>query len=98
MEASEADLRHGGKAISVSTFWPLFEEALIVNQDYGQAKADAVLASGDADLVSFARLFLATPDLPSRFINGHDLNEPDPSTFYVGNEKGYTDYPFASMV
>lgn len=94
MEASASDLRHGGKAIPVSVFRPHFDGTLIVNQDYDRDKAEAVLARGDADLVSFARLFLANPDLPSRFANGAALNTPDPSTFYGGGEQGYTDYPF----
>jgi len=94
MEASESDLRHGGKAIPVSTFRPLFQGTLIVNQDYGRAKAESVLASGDADLVSFARLFLANPDLRARFAGDLTLNTPDPATFYGGDEKGYTDYSF----
>lgn len=94
MEASESDLRHGGKAIPVTTFRPHFEGTLIVNQDYDQAKAESVLARGDADLVSFARLFLANPDLPKRFAREAPLSAVDPATFYGGNEKGYTDYPF----
>jgi N-ethylmaleimide reductase len=36
---------------------------------------------------------LANPDLVARFKNGHSLNAPDPSTFYGGADKGYTDYP-----
>jgi N-ethylmaleimide reductase len=94
MEASASDLRHGGKAIPVSVFRPNFQGTLIVNQDYDQGKAEAVLARGDADLVSFARLFLANPDLPTRFARGAALNAADPATFYGGGEKGYTDYPF----
>jgi N-ethylmaleimide reductase len=94
MEASGSDLRHGGRAIPVSVFRPHFEGTLIVNQDYDQAKAEAVLARGEADLVSFARLFLANPDLPKRFATQTTLNVADPATFYGGNEKGYTDYPF----
>jgi N-ethylmaleimide reductase len=94
MEASAADLRHGGMAIPASIFRPLFKQTLIVNQDYDKSKADSALSRGDADLVSFARLFLANPDLPARFSVGADLNKPDHSTFYVGGEKGYTDYPF----
>lgn len=93
MQASASDLRHGGKAIPVSVFRPHFKSTLIVNQDYDQAKAEAAIAQGDADLVSFARLFLANPDLPMRFASGAPLNEPDPATFYGGGEKGYTDYP-----
>lgn len=94
MEASASDLRHGGKAIPVSVLRPHFKGTLIVNQDYDREKAEAVLARGDADLVSFARLFLANPDLPMRFARGAALNAPDPATFYGGGDKGYTDYPF----
>jgi N-ethylmaleimide reductase len=43
--------------------------------------------------VGFGRLFLANPDLPERFKAGAPLNEPDPATFYGGDERGYTDYP-----
>lgn len=94
MEASASDLRHGGNAIPIAAFRPHFNGTLIVNQDYDRDKAETVLARGDADLVSFARLFLANPDLPARFARGASLNLPDPSTFYGGGEQGYTDYPF----
>jgi N-ethylmaleimide reductase len=93
MEASASDNRHGGRPIPASTFRPLFQGSLIVNQDYDLAKAEAVLERGDADLVSFDRLFLANPDLPRRFERGATLNEPDPATFYGGDSRGYTDYP-----
>jgi N-ethylmaleimide reductase len=38
-------------------------------------------------------LFLANPDLVEHFANDAPLNEPDPSTFYGGDERGYIDYP-----
>jgi len=34
--------------------------------------------------------------LPERFAKNAPLNQPDPNTFYGGDEKGYTDYPFLS--
>lgn len=46
-----------------------------------------------ADAVSVGRLALANPDLVRRWQLGAPLNEPNPETFYVGGEKGYTDYP-----
>ena len=46
-----------------------------------------------ADAVSFARLFIANPDLVSRFALGHRLAASDPSTHYRGGPRGYTDYP-----
>ncbi len=53
-------------------------------------------ASGAADLVSFATLFLANPDLPERFRRGGPFNVPDRKTFYGGAAAGYTDYPALS--
>jgi len=51
------------------------------------------LREGMVDLVSFAALFLANPDLPQRFRRGGPFNPPDRATFYASGEKGYTDYP-----
>jgi len=70
-----------------------FNGAYIANGGYTRERARAALAAGRADLVSFGTLFLANPDLPARFASGATLNTPDPSTFYGGDEKGYTDYP-----
>lgn len=94
VEASQADIRHGGTAIPIATFRPLFHRTLVVNQEYDLAKSEAVLAKGDADVVSFARLFLANPDLPARFARNLPLNPLDPATLYGGDSKGYTDYPY----
>jgi len=55
--------------------------------------AEELLRTGKADLIAFGRKFLANPDLPERFRLGADLNPDDPTTYYGGNEKGYTDYP-----
>ncbi|MGB5754507.1 MAG: alkene reductase, partial [Thermoanaerobaculia bacterium] len=52
-----------------------------------------VIGAGEADLVSFAQLFLANPDLPARLAANGPFNEPDFETFYGGGEKGYSDYP-----
>jgi len=42
--------------------------------------------------VAFGRIFIANPDLPKRIKTNAALNPYDRSTFYGGNEKGYTDY------
>lgn len=70
-----------------------FKGTYIVNGGYDVATASAVLDRGEADLVAFGVLFLANPDLPERFRRNASLNSPDYTTFYVGEEKGYTDYP-----
>ncbi len=71
----------------------LFGGTVITAQGYDYESGNAVLERGDADLVAFGKLFLANPDLPLRFELGAPLNEPDPSTFYGGDARGYTDYP-----
>ncbi|MDT0461189.1 alkene reductase [Streptomyces sp. DSM 41527] len=52
-----------------------------------------LIENGAADLLAFGALFLANPDLPRRLASGGPYNEPDRTTFYGGDERGYTDYP-----
>ena len=83
----------GGVMADSRFFRPLWHQALIVNRGYTRETAMAAVASGAADLVAFAALFLANPDLPERFRRNAPLNPPDRPTFYGGGAKGYTDYP-----
>jgi N-ethylmaleimide reductase len=92
-EAIEADIRHGGTVVPTSHLKERFENTLIVNGGYDKSRGDAVLSTGAADLVAFGTLYIANPDLPERFALNAPLNQPDPTTFYGGGEKGYTDYP-----
>ncbi|HEX8144564.1 MAG TPA: alkene reductase [Pyrinomonadaceae bacterium] len=86
-------LLNGAQVSATRHLRSLFEGTLITAQGYNFETANAVLARGEADLVGFGVLFLANPDLPARFALGAPLNEPDPETFYGGDEHGYTDYP-----
>ncbi|MFJ6785804.1 alkene reductase [Streptomyces yangpuensis] len=56
-------------------------------------RALALVEDGTADLVAFGALFLANPDLPDRLRTEGPYNTPDPSTFFGGDARGYTDYP-----
>ena len=94
VEVNEADLRHGGTEVPTRHLHERFTGTLMVNGGYNSDRANAVLGKKEADLVSFGTLFLANPDLPQRFAFNAPLNPPDPTTFYGGGEKGYTDYPF----
>ena len=98
LEPSESDLRHGGTAIPTKEFRPLYDGNLMVNWDYDQEAGNRAIASGDADLVSYGKLFIANPDLPERFEKNAPLNEPNPETFYGGGTEGYTDYPALAEV
>ncbi|WP_411741289.1 hypothetical protein [Pseudomonas sp. GL-RE-29] len=48
--------------------------------------------------MSFGTAFLANPDLVERFEQGVALNDADPTTFYQGEERGYTDYPTMAQI
>ncbi|XP_038876227.1 12-oxophytodienoate reductase 3-like [Benincasa hispida] len=53
------------------------------------------IENGDADLVSYGRLFIANPDLALRFKLNAPLNKYVRKTFYTQDPVvGYTDYPF----
>lgn len=69
---------------------------VVINGGYDVPRAQAAVASGHADAVSFGRLFISNPDLPARIAAGTALATPDSTTFYGGGERGYTDY--AAMV
>lgn len=92
-EAIEADIRHGATVVPTSHLKERFQGTLIVNGGYDKTRGDTVLSTGAADLVAFGTLYIANPDLPERFALNAPLNQADPTTFYGGGEKGYTDYP-----
>lgn len=70
----------------------------MANLNFDKARANAVIAEGRADLVAFGKLFIANPDLVTRFLLDAPLNKPDSKTFYGGAEQGYTDYPVLDTV
>ena len=74
-----------------------FGGPMIVNGGYTRETGNAAIASGTADLVSFAALVIANPDLPERFRRSAPLNEPDRASFYEGGAKGYVDYPVLAV-
>ena len=70
-----------------------FDGPVIVNESYTLETAEAALAQGDGDAVSFGRLFIANPDLVTRFKSGAELAKIDFKTLYTTGPEGYTDYP-----
>lgn len=71
-----------------------FKGAYIANNSLTRELAIEALVEKRADLVAFGRLFIANPDLVERLRRNAPLNTPDVATFYGGDAKGYTDYPF----
>ncbi len=91
----EGDMTGAPKQVDYRRLRDLFGGAYIANKGYDRASGEAAIASGAADLVAFGVPFLANPDLVQRYREGLALNEADQATFYGGDARGYTDYPFA---
>nr|6S31_A Chain A, NADPH2 dehydrogenase-like protein [Galdieria sulphuraria] len=81
-------------SLNVEFFRPLYKGVLITAGGYQKETGEERLQKQHADLVAYGRWVIANPDLPSRFEQNAPLNPYDRATFYGGNEKGYTDYPF----
>ena len=83
-----------GGPIDADFFRPLFRNPIISAGGFTDGKqAEAVLKTGNADLVAYATLFISNPDLPVRLKQNAPLAQADRATFYGGDAKGYTDYP-----
>jgi N-ethylmaleimide reductase len=70
-----------------------FHGLFILAGGFDRAGAEAALKAGQADLIAFARAFLANPDLVERMHADATLNDINMATFYTPGPTGYTDYP-----
>jgi N-ethylmaleimide reductase len=70
-----------------------FQGLFILAGGFDRANAESALEAGVADLIAFARPFLANPDLVERMQADAALNAADMATFYTPGPTGYTDYP-----
>jgi N-ethylmaleimide reductase len=80
----------------------VFTNTYISSGNYTKlAEIEDALTTGNADLVSMSRPFIANPDLVERLRGGLSLAVPNQATFYgpgpTGFADGYTDYPSATL-
>ena len=73
----------------------IYEGPLILNSDYTAARAEADIASGRCDAVSFGRPYISNPDLAQRIRTGAEWspNVNAPKSWYTPGPEGYIDYP-----
>jgi N-ethylmaleimide reductase len=71
-----------------------FTGPMILNDSITLERGNAMVDSGEAAAVSFARHFLGNPDLVRRLRKGMELAKFDRKTLYTPGPAGYTDYPF----
>jgi N-ethylmaleimide reductase len=94
MEQMQNGQEPGPRALKmVNLIRKKYRGTLIVAGGFGADTAAQWLRESKADLIAFGRKFIANPDLPERIRLGAPLNTDDPTTYYGGGEKGYTDYP-----
>ncbi len=74
-----------------------FRGALMGNMGYSPAEAAQAVTDGTLEAVAFGHHYVSNPDLVERIQGGHPLVEPDASTFYSQEAKGYTDYPTLAL-
>lgn len=70
-----------------------FPGVFILAGGFDRASAEGALHAGHANLIAFARTFIANPDLVARMQAKAALNPLDMATFYTPGPQGYTDYP-----
>ncbi len=86
-----SDIPYAVKNIS-EHFRPMYNGTLMINGGFDQESGNKVIESGNADLVSFGKLYVSNPDLVERFKNDWDMDDWDEDTFYTPGKEGYIDY------
>ena len=73
-----------------------YSGAVIQNGSFDAETAASFIAKGQANAISFGRPYIANPDLVERFRADLPLAAADFDYAYVGDERGYIDYPVAA--
>ena len=86
-------VNEGQAPVAAEHLRTIFKGPIMAAGGFEPDTAEAVIASGAADLVAFGRHFVSNPDLPERLERGLPLAPYDRDTFYTFDAKGYSDYP-----
>ena len=73
----------------------IYSGPLVLNSDYTAEQAEADVASGRCDAISFGRPYISNPDLAERIRFGAEWapNTNVPKSWYLPGPEGYIDYP-----
>jgi N-ethylmaleimide reductase len=86
-------LHEGHPPVAVKYLRPYFPGPIIAAGGFDGDSAEAVVATGDADLVAFGRHFTSNPDLPYRLKHKLPLTPYVRAAFWGGTERHYSDFP-----
>lgn len=90
-------LHEGQEPVAAHYLRPHFSGPIMAAGGFDKAGAEAIVASGDADLVAFGRHFSSNPDLPYRLQHDIPLTPYVRAAFWGGTEKDYSDFPRAKV-
>ncbi|WP_027126812.1 alkene reductase [Gelidibacter mesophilus] len=71
---------------------PKYNGTLMISTGFDQDSGNKVIEDDDADLVSFAKLYISNPDLVGRFREHLATTQWNSDTFYTQGKEGYTTY------
>lgn len=69
-----------------------FKGTIIGNMGYTAEEAAVSIEKGLINAVAFGHHYVSNPNLVEKIKNGDALIEPDQTTYYTNDAKGYTDY------
>jgi len=85
-------IAEGQAPVAAAELRPHFSGPIIAAGGFDGAGAEAILQTGDADLVAFGRHFTSNPDLPERLRRQLPLTPYRRDAFWGGGEADYTDF------
>lgn len=94
LELAYLHVAHSGNEELLSAIRRDWPGALLLNRGGADLETRAEdVENGFANVITVGSMVLANPDLVARIKSNAPLNEPDKSTFYGDDARGYTDYP-----
>jgi N-ethylmaleimide reductase len=88
----DTTLDEGREPVAAALLRQHYRGTIIAAGGFDGPQAAAIVESGVADFVAFARWFSSNPDLPERLRNGWPLTPYKREAFWGGDERGYTDF------
>jgi len=86
------------KLVALMKAWrpSLAKTAIVLAGNQSLESANQLIGDGIIDLAAFGAPYISNPDLVARMRHGVALADSDPTTYYGGDSRGYTDYPVAT--
>ncbi|KAE9270194.1 hypothetical protein PF001_g28896 [Phytophthora fragariae] len=69
-------------------------KGVLSSSGFDRQSAVSIVEDSAADTVAIGRHFISNPDLMWRFQLNKPLNDFNADSFYLGDARVYTDYPF----